>query len=82
MRSSPRSEKYLKLSAWLSANSKGWEATPASYVPALVVSGAGLSINFLKGGAIVNYAAGQYSHAVDPSQYEFLRCANHTQQGV
>lgn len=76
------SEQHAKLSAWLSANGKGWEATPASYVPALVVSGTGFSINFLKGGAILNYNEGQYSHSADPSQYEFLHCANHTQQGA
>ena len=70
----PGSPKYHILEKWLSKNRKGWQITPATYVPRTVISGPGFTINFIESLAIVNYAEGQYSHAITSLDYEFLQC--------
>ena len=73
----PSSEQYKQLATWLSQNREVWSATPASYVPGVMISGPSFSINFLGGGAIVQYEKGQFSHPAKPKDYEFVRCDEH-----
>jgi len=74
---SPTSEQYKKLSIWLNQNRADWSATPATYVPGVLISGTKFSINFIGNSTIINYEAGQYSHATTPKDYEFVRCEKH-----
>ncbi len=64
---------------WLAANSKGWRATPITYVPNQLISGKDISLNFMKGSVILNFNppektknSGQYRRAITKSDSEFL----------
>jgi len=71
----PGTPNFQKLASWLSNNKTGWSPTPATYIPGVYITGSKFSINFLGTFVIVNYADGQYSHSVSPSEYEFLQCS-------
>ena len=68
----PGSEKHAKIVAWLKQNTSGWEPTPASYVPKLIVEGASFSLNFMGTGVILNCKEGQFSKPVKSEDYEYL----------
>lgn len=74
------SAKQKALAHWLQQNTGDWSATPATYVPGVLVAGNDFSINFLGNSVILNYAGGQYAHKVNPNEYEYLRCLPGTQQ--
>jgi hypothetical protein len=74
----PDDAKFMALNNWLRSNAQGWTFTPNTYVPGVLVSGKTFSINFQRSAAILNYAGGEYSHVVDPSQYQYLVCSGRT----
>lgn len=63
-----------RVDSWLLNHSGGWEPSPATYVPAVLIAGKTFSLNFLHESAIINYSGGQYVHSVSPIDYEFLSC--------
>lgn len=74
----PASPQFKQLGSLLAATSDDWAPTPVTFVPSVLVTGDGFSINFLKDFAVVNYADGQFKHQVPISAYAFLGCANGT----
>lgn len=70
----PGAPRYQELEGWLARNRDGWEYTPATYVPAKVVSGTSFTLNFFDTIVIANYSGGQYSHHTTPADHEFLEC--------
>jgi hypothetical protein len=70
----PEGPQVKALISWLESNRISWKATPVTYVPRLVVSGEGFSLNFMDTAVIANYEAGQYAHPIEPQTYAFLRC--------
>ena len=69
------SKQYKALSIWLSEHQGGWQGSLVTYVPSVVVTGNGFSLNFLNSAAVLNYAGNQFTHQVSPSDYAFLVCA-------
>ena len=65
-------QKYKQFKSWVANNKDGWETTPASYVPSVIVKGSGFTFNFLNEGVIVNVDGKQYSKAVNKSEYDYL----------
>ena len=65
-------QKYKLFKAWVANNKGGWEPTPASYVPSIIVKGSSFTFNFLNEGVIVNVDGIQYSKAVNKSEYDYL----------
>jgi len=74
----PGSSQFQKLVDLLTANRDEWEPTPVTFVPSVLVTGDGFSINFLKDFAVVNYADGQFKHPIPASEYAFLGCGDGT----
>ena len=70
----PGSVMHVLLSAWIEQNSENWKATPASYVPGIMVSGNEFAMNILGEGVIINYDGGQYSHSIKPNALERMQC--------
>ena len=68
------SPQYQALEKWLNQNRGGWQTTPATYVPGKVVSGPDFTLNFIGSLVIANFAGGQYSHSIVPTDYGFLQC--------
>jgi hypothetical protein len=66
-------ERYQKLIQWAKENGSGWQMTPATYVPGVLVSGGELSVNFLGSSAILNGPDGQFAKDVTPADYAFLK---------
>jgi hypothetical protein len=66
-------ERYQMLIQWAEENGSGWQMTPATYVPGVMVSGGEVSINFLGSLAILNGPDGQFEKDVIPSDYAFLK---------
>jgi hypothetical protein len=69
---------FTQFADWLKHNEKGWESTPASYLPSVVLSGRNFSINFLKNMAILNYKDSegkqhQVYKTIKPEDYNFLK---------
>jgi hypothetical protein len=56
----PGSPQFIQLEGLLAANRGNWEPIPVTFVPSVLVTGAGFSINFLQDAAVVNYADGQF----------------------
>ena len=71
---SPDSKMHKLFVDWLSKNHSGWHATPASYVPNVLISGSKFNVNFVSKFAIINYDEGQYSHDINPSDFANFRC--------
>ncbi|MBI1424772.1 MAG: hypothetical protein GC149_15105 [Gammaproteobacteria bacterium] len=69
----PGGEKYNKFISWVRNNKEGWSSTPASYVPGILVSGKSFTMNFMDNTVLVNYADGQFTKKIDPTEYEFLK---------
>ena len=74
----PGSPQFIQLEALLAANRSNWEPTPVTFVPSVLVTGAGFSINFLQDSDVVSYADGQFKHSVPRSAYAFLGCGDGT----
>ena len=70
----PSSRQFKALSNWLAQNQTGWSSSPASYMPAVVVTGSNFSVNFLGSMVVVNYPGGQFTRKVSPNEYAFLTC--------
>lgn len=69
----PGDEKYNQFISWVKSNKEGWNSTPATYVPKLLVSGKSFTFNFMGAGVVVNYEDGQFTKKIDPKDYEFLK---------
>ena len=72
----------MALEAWLALNRHGWKASPASFVPGIVVSSERFSLNFLPNGVVVNYEAGQFTRDSGSKLAEKLSCKPATQPGA
>ena len=68
------SDGAMKVATWLDANQDGWESSLVSFAPGVQLNGEGFSINFHRESAIVNYEAGQFTHAVPAVVYTGLSC--------
>ena len=64
--------KYKTFKTWISSNKEGWELTPATYIPGVIVKGSNFTFNFLKADVIVNVDGKQYSKPVNKQEYDFL----------
>jgi hypothetical protein len=69
----PGDEKYKKFISWVRNNKEGWSSTPATYVPKILISGKSFTINFMDNIVLINYADGQFTKKIDPTEYEFLK---------
>jgi hypothetical protein len=74
----PNSPQFQQLDALLAANNEGWDTTLVTFVPSVLVTGDGFSINFLQGYAVVNYADQQLKRPMPASEYAFLECEDGT----
>lgn len=64
--------RFKALVALLERYNEGWEKTPASYLPGVVVRGQNVNLNFLGNHVIVNNSVGQFVRAIPPRDYDFL----------
>ncbi len=64
--------KFLKLEIWAQENEWGWNLTPATYIPGIVVKGGGYVFNLLSDTVVVNNQDGQYSKSINQNEYEYL----------
>ena len=67
------SKKHIALRQLLINNQEGWSQTLATYVPGVLVTSNGLSLNFLNAGIIANYSGGQFSKPIKIAEYGFLK---------
>ena len=65
--------KFSKLETWARNNEWGWNSTPATYAPGIVVVGGGFIINFVGDSVVINNSDGQYYKEIDPRDYAFLK---------
>ncbi len=65
-------ESFESLRFWLYANQKGWEKSPASYVPGIVVKYKDSQLNFINDLAVLNNQTGQYTKEASIKDYGFL----------
>ena len=68
----PGTEKHNKLKEWVVNNKSGWASSMATYVPNVLVSGSGFSLNFRSKKVILNYKGGQFTKTSSQTEYEFL----------
>jgi len=69
---STQDDLYDEVSKWFMRNKKGWDSTPASYVPRIVLEGEGLYVNVLDSLVVINYQGKQFAKKTDVSFFTSL----------
>ena len=70
-------EKFSQLKRWLEQNEKGWNPSPATYMPGTEVRGKKFVLNFLHSVAVLNFKSpdgkyNQYVKGIKEAEYQFL----------
>ena len=68
----PGTEKHAMFVSWFRNNSTGWEPTPPTFVPRIIVKGSNFSLNILGSHVILNYKEGQFVKDIKPEEYAYL----------
>jgi hypothetical protein len=74
----PGSKQFVSLETLLASYPAGWKPSPATYVPGVLVTGSGFSINFSHEFAVVSSGRTQLTHSIPHGAYAFLRCKDDT----
>lgn len=70
-------ETYSRFKRWMEENERGWKPSPVTYVPDVEVRGKKFVINFLPGGAILNFQSPdgnwhQYVKDIAEADFQYL----------
>jgi hypothetical protein len=68
------SDAHRRLAKWIFQNQAGWDATPVTYAPGVLVSGSNFSINFFGTSVILNIPEGQFAKTIAVSEYSYIHC--------